>query len=365
MAKKSFNKVNFAQLTNASNLNSDKEEDKVVWEIGKVILASKEKPKKKVFAFALSLISDPLLNRMMESIGNKQRDSHPATTAIMLLGMFLRQHLHGDKRGGFEATEDELFDIINTVIPYITIELVRRRQCFGVLELPESPWVYNATLHIREPRRDAIEKTVAELKALRVPVFPLLTDKTDLQRMEEQNVEVMVEMGVQGRGVATEEMINIQPHKASALDPKTFIEAFVDVNERAFGTSPVLAPALLAQMPAEVDIMDKKGSSHRLNISKMQNSPEGRMISILHDHFGDDQESERSAILRFYALMKMLREGTIAEWAKETPEMSTMHPAILITAATMKLTKGGGFPPAKFQQEVRRLIAEASKLKND
>jgi hypothetical protein len=114
-------------------------------------------------------------------------------------------------------------------------------------------------------------------------------------------------------------------------------------------------------MSSEVDLIDKKGSTRRINIPEMQRSPEGRVISILHDYFGQSQEEDRSALLRFYALMKLMRDGTISKWTEENPEGSALHPAILVTAATLKLTKGGGFPPVKFQQEVQRLIAEAAK----
>ena len=361
MAKKSSSKINLEQATNPANLNLENEEDRLVLEIGKVIAASKQKPKAETFSFALSQIPDALLSKMLDCVGNNQDDDHPAVSTVVLLGIFLRQHLHGNKRGGFEAADRELLDIINTVTPYFTVELVRRRGCFGVVELPESPWLYNAVLHIRDPKRVAIEKTVTELKSLKVPVFPLLTDETDLQRMEKQNLGVVVEMGVRGRSVATEETLNLQPHKAPALDPKIFIDAFVDVNENADGTAPLSSATLPPSMPAEVDFIDSKGTARRINVSEMHKSTEGRMVAIFHNHFGQDFEQERSAILRFYALMKLLRDGSITKWTQETPEVSSMHPAILITAATMKLTKGGGFPPAKFQQEVQRLISEAAK----
>ena len=45
--------------------------------------------------------------------------------------------------------------------------------------------------------------------------------------------------------------------------------------------------------------------------------------------------------------------------------MSSMHPAILVSAATMKLTKGGDFAPTQFQQEVQRMLAQANQLEKD
>lgn len=361
MAKTHLNKINIDQIANATDLNPEIEEKRLIAEIGKVIIAAKEKPKSEAFSFALSQIPDPLLNQMLESVGDRHNDDNPAASPILLLAGFLRQHLHGDNRGGFKATEDDFFNIINSIVPYITIELVRRRGCFGFLELPESPWAFNAAVRIREPNREAIERTIEEFKDLQVPLFPLLTSEKDLQRMEKEDVGVVIEMGVRGRSVATEEMLHIQPHKAPPLDPKTFMDAFRKVNERAFSTEPISFPKLPPSMSPEVDLIDKKGSTRRINIPEMQNSPEGRMIAVLHEFFGHDQEEDRSALLRFYALMKLLRDGTISKWTEEKPEGSTLHPAILVTAATLKLTKGGGFPPVKFQQEVQRLITEAAK----
>lgn len=366
MAKHSSSKINFDQLRNLSSLKSktsDTDDKKWIGEIGQVILAAKEKPKDEAFAFVWSQISDSLLLTMLESSVDREKDEpdeeDSAASSFMLLSMFLRQHLHGNQRGGFEASDEELFDIVNTVVPYATIELVRRRGCFGVLELPASPWAFNAALHIREPNRAAIERTIQELEALQVPIFPLLSDEEDLQRMEQQDLGVVVKMGVRGRSVATEEMLQIQPQKAVSLDPQTFVKAFEAVNARAFGTESM--PDLPSDMPSEVDWMDKTGSTSRIDMSALHHSAEGRMISIVHEHFGDDYEEYRSALLRLYGLSKMLRDGTLAAWIQETPRGPSLHPAILVTAATTKLTKGGGFAPVKFQKEVQRLVAESKR----
>ena len=364
MAKNSSSKINFEQLRKLSSLGAetgDTDNKDLIGEIGQVILAAKEKPKDEAFAFAWSQISDTLLFNMVRSSVDKEYDKQEeedsAASSFMLLSVFLRQHLHGNQRGGFEASDEELFDIVNTIVPYATIELVRRRGCFGVLELPASPWAFNAALRIREPNRVAIERTIQELEALQVPLFPLLSDEEDLQRMEQQDLGVVIKMGVRGRSVATEEMLQIQPQKAISLNSQAFVKAFEAVNARAFGTESM--PELPSAMPSEVDLMDKTGSTRRINMSALQHSAEGRMIAIVHEHFGDDYEQYRSALLRFYALSKLLRDGTLSAWIEETRRGPSLHPAILITAATMKLTKGGGFAPMKFQKEVQRVVAES------
>lgn len=347
-----MNTINFDQVTNPAKLKG---------EIRQVVLGFKQKSKEEAFSFALSQISDEMLSKMLQSVGGKSNDDPSASLMLVQLAAFLRQHLHGNENGRAALPENEFFDIINTVAPYMTVELVRRRGCFGFLELPSSPWAFNATVRIREPHRVAIERTITELETLKVPVFPLLTDEEDLQRMERENLGVVVPMGVKGRSIATEEMLQIQPQKAPALDPQAFIEAFQDVNDRALSREPMPRFELPSSLPSEVDLMDKEGGTRRINIPAMQNSPEGRMISILHEHFGHDYEENRSAILRFYALVKLLRDGTLSRWAPENAEGASLHPAVLVAASTMKLTKGGDFPPAKFQQEVQRLVAEDAK----
>lgn len=326
-------------------------------EIGPIILAAKEKPKQEAFSFALSQIPDALLTQTLESIGPNKEEG-PSAVISTLLGIFLRGHLHGGKDGGFEASEDDLTDIINTMTPYFVLELVRRRGCFGFFELPESPWAFDAQVRAREPHRATIEATVEELRQLKAPIFPLLLDK-DLKRMEEENIGAVVPMPVQGRSVATDAMLNIQPHKTPALDPATFIKALQAVNQRASSTAPVPQLNLLASMASnEVDLMDEKtGKTRRLNIAEMNASPEGRMVQIMHEFFGHSWEENRSAVLRFYALMKLVESGALSEWTLQKSGGTAVHTAVFIAAATEKLTKGGGFAPARFLDEVKRLAS--------
>ena len=63
-------------------------------------------------------------------------------------------------------------------------------------------------------------------------------------------------------------------------------------------------------------------------------------------------------MLRFQALMDLVRRDALAPWISGTPDSPAMHPAILVTAATMKLTKGGLLPPARFAREVEDLIEQ-------
>lgn len=337
--------------------SSKGEQGGLLFEVGRVIEAATEKPKDEAFSFALSAIPDSTLDELLDgSVRSRAgRDDEPAVEASGLLAIGLRSHLHGRKGGGFQTTEDDLIDIVNTVAPYHTIELIRRRGCFEECELPSSPWAVDAAVCVRGPRRDNIGATVAELKRRNIPCLPLLTEQETLQQME-KGTGVVIQLGPRGRGLMTPQMANVQPHKAPALDPQAFVKAFDDVNRRAFSDDGGLAE-LPQEMPTEVDY-EEDGEVRRLNLREMSNSPQGRMVQIMHDHFGHDFEQYRSAILRFNALLDLLRKDALAAWMVPMPEGMRMHPAILITAATLKLTKGGLFPPARFVREVEDLARQ-------
>ncbi len=79
-------------------------------------------------------------------------------------------------------------------------------------------------------------------------------------------------------------------------------------------------------------------------------------MRIVHKHFGHSYDEAESALLRIRALEDLIRKKALMPWISGMPGSPVLHPAILVTAATMKLTKGGLFPPARFVREVEELI---------
>jgi hypothetical protein len=348
----------YSQARPSEKINSKIKTEPLLLEVSQVTVEAGQKPKEEMFSFTLGALPDVTLNRLLDSMAPTARSDEAANAALVLLMVFLRGHLHGDARGGFEASDEEFGDILHTLEPYLVIELIRRRGCFELFELPESPWAFGASIRVHGPHREDIEGTIAELKRRRLPYPPVLSDARMLQQMEGDGVGIEMPMPVRGRSVVTPQTLNLQPHKALALDPEAFIAAFKEVNEYALSTDPATALETPDGVPSEVDFVED-GKVQRWNLDEMRSSPQGRIVKIMHKYFGQSFEEDRSALLRFHALMDLLRKDALSDWITGPPDSPSMHPAILVTAATMKLTKGGLFPPARFVREVEELAKQA------
>lgn len=321
-------------------------------EVGAAIIAAKQKSKDEVFDFIMQQFSEPTLQALLDSVNrSKNEDAHQVgANSVMLLGVFLRGHLHGNSEGAFQADEDELVDIVNTLGQYFVIEFLRRRGCFGYFEMPKSPWVFNAVVRVREPNRPNIAATIALLNEMGLPYPPLLTDEETLNMMETKSIGVEMGMGVQGKPIADPQMLNIQYHKLPALNPDKFRDALDEINEVLSGAKS-LPPSHLPP----IDMVDSSGGKQELNT---QNNPHLQIARVISRHFPDSLEEATSANARLVALTRLISAGSLNNWMVQDGNKNTFHPAVVETAALLKLTPDGAFPAARFATTVKRLTTE-------
>ncbi|MDH3695274.1 MAG: hypothetical protein OER96_11975 [Gammaproteobacteria bacterium] len=124
--------------------------------------------------------------------------------------------------------------------------------------------------------------------------------------------------------------------KAIALDPREFWLA-VEIGIRAGQ----------AQSPA----------IEQSNISTNAVNPLTRSAHALRDIYGAGTVKFESTMARFAALMQLFSQGVLGEWVKPSDERSgssDIHPAVIDTAARMRLSDNGKFPVKKFLSAVNK-----------
>ncbi len=122
--------------------------------------------------------------------------------------------------------------------------------------------------------------------------------------------------------------------KAIALDPNEFWLA-VEVGIRAGQ----------AQTPV---IEQTSPDLNRAN-------PLSRAAHALSEIYGIGTVEFESTMDRFAALMELFSRGVLSDWVKSSDERSgssDIHPAVVDTAARMRLSDNGRFPVRKFLTEV-------------
>lgn len=343
-------KTNF-QSGGTPRFDLSKEPDRLLADVGRVILEAKKQPKRHAFDFLMREIPEPTFMRLVDSIRPTpgREEDHPGHAPFMMMVVYLRSHLLGDKRGGFSATDEELLNITNTLHPYLIIELMRRRGGFEEFHLPENPWSFDAVVRVRGPVREKLAATVAEFQAMNLPAPLLFTDEELLSRMEKDDIGAEIPMPVRGRPAASETMVNVRFQKLPALDPLKFADAMREVNETAFSSEPM--PGL--HLP-EVDFVKKSGAVQRMGGENFD-SPIVRAIKVFQTHFDNESGECQSAIARFYALTEMMRNKSLPRWITSTPAGDSIHPAVMVAAATVKLTPNGKFAPAYFADQVEKV----------
>jgi len=92
---------------------------------------------------------------------------------------------------------------------------------------------------------------------------------------------------------------------------------------------------------------------------RLQKDPYARVVLALREHFGPGYPFYRPFIYRFWSLYDLVHRGQLPEWV-EPKEDGTMglHPALLLAASEVKLTKKGKLPTNRFRERVREVIAE-------
>ena len=92
---------------------------------------------------------------------------------------------------------------------------------------------------------------------------------------------------------------------------------------------------------------------------RLQKDPYARVVLALREHFGPGYPFYRPFIYRFWSLYDLVHRGQLPEWVvpKEDGTMG-LHPALLLAASDVKLTKKGKLPANRFRGRVRQIIAE-------
>ena len=75
-------------------------------------------------------------------------------------------------------------------------------------------------------------------------------------------------------------------------------------------------------------------------------------------HFGRDYPHLANFQLRFWALMQLLDSGSVNEWILSGDEAGPrrLHPALLLAAAEVRLTRNAKFPARRFAAHVEEII---------
>lgn len=114
-----------------------------------------------------------------------------------------------------------------------------------------------------------------------------------------------------------------------------------------------------------VEIALQAGHIHALAVTEIDTrrarNPYARAALALQDYFGDDKRRFESAMSRFVALMHLFTRGRLRAWVRASPtktDTSDIHPAVIHTAAQMKLNQNRKFPERKFLAVVAQLAEE-------
>ena len=75
-------------------------------------------------------------------------------------------------------------------------------------------------------------------------------------------------------------------------------------------------------------------------------------------HFGRDYPHLSNFLYRFWALLQLLDAGSVDEWILPGDESSPrrLHPAMLLAAAEVRLTRKAKFPARRFAARVEEII---------
>ena len=80
--------------------------------------------------------------------------------------------------------------------------------------------------------------------------------------------------------------------------------------------------------------------------------------NVMARYFGQDYPHLANFQHRFWALMQLLEGGFVDEWVMPRDEESPrrLHPALLLAAAEVRLTRNARFPPKRFAERVAEII---------
>lgn len=106
---------------------------------------------------------------------------------------------------------------------------------------------------------------------------------------------------------------------------------------------------------------DPLGRKIRATQMAIQRDPFLRVLAAVQEYFGEGYEYLGCFNHRFWALVQLVKRGHLHAWvttSEETAEVQQFHPAVLLAAAEVKLTKNGHFPATQFLVRVEEIRHE-------
>jgi hypothetical protein len=92
--------------------------------------------------------------------------------------------------------------------------------------------------------------------------------------------------------------------------------------------------------------------------AKLDADPYSRVLVALREHFGKGYPYYRPLLYRFWGLYDLVHRGRLANWVQSRDDGTLgLHPALLLAASEVKLTKKGKFPVDRFCAQVTQIIA--------
>ena len=118
---------------------------------------------------------------------------------------------------------------------------------------------------------------------------------------------------------------------------------------------------MLDDLP-KVEPGDATGEQLRRAHDRIKKDPFLRVVLAIQAHFGKDYHYQTSLTHRFWALLHLMRRGHLAAWITTNDEgtRQNFHPAVLLAAAEVKLTKNAHFPVNRFLTRVGDILEEES-----
>ena len=93
--------------------------------------------------------------------------------------------------------------------------------------------------------------------------------------------------------------------------------------------------------------------------ARLEKDPYARVLVALRAHFGPSYPLYRPLLYRFWGLYDLVHRGRLPEWVAPTEDGTLgLHPALLLAAADVKLTKKGKLPVDRFRERVQQIIED-------
>jgi hypothetical protein len=90
----------------------------------------------------------------------------------------------------------------------------------------------------------------------------------------------------------------------------------------------------------------------------INDTPVSRIIIAMKERYSEhDKAKYVGAASRILALIRLVEDGKLSQWVKESGDDTIeIHTALVHAAALVRLTKNGTFPPGEFVNKVKQLL---------